>query len=151
MFPSPLPEPELPSLLLPPSVSTGVTGLLPLPPPLLRLLPLPSPLLLLLSTVLLPSMVSTLASVALASLTLVASTSLALVVSPPLPLQPLLLLQLLLLLLLLLLLQPVATEYIQLVAIQIVDKPLYFLARRMCDELHSTTQAINFSFGKVLT
>jgi hypothetical protein len=124
MFPSPLPDP---SLLLPPSVSTGVTGL-PLPPPLL-LLPLP---LLLLSTVLLPSMVSTLASVALASLTLVASTSLALVVSPPLPLQPLLLL------LLLLLLQPVATEYIQLVAIQIVDKPLYFLARRMCDELHST-------------
>jgi hypothetical protein len=143
MFPSPLPEPELPSLLLPPSVSTGVTGLLPLPPPLL-LLPLP---LLLLCTVLLPS----LASVALASLTLVVSTSLALVVSPPLPLQPLLLLQLLLLLLLLLLLQPVATEYIQLVAIQIVDKPLYFLARRMCDELHSTTQARNFSFGKVLT
>jgi hypothetical protein len=134
MFPSPLPEPELPSLLLPPSVSTGVTGLLPLPPPLL-LLPLP---LLLLCTVLLPSLASTLASVALASLTLVASTSLALVVSPPLPLQPLLLLQLLLLLLLLLLLQPVATEYIQLVAIQIVDKPLYFLARRMCDELHST-------------
>jgi hypothetical protein len=128
MFPSPLPEPELPSLLLPPSVSTGVTGLLPLPPPLL-LLPLP---LLLLCTVLLPSLASTLASVALASLTLVASTSLALVVSPPLPLQPLLLL------LLLLLLQPVATEYIQLVAIQIVDKPLYFLARRMCDELHST-------------
>jgi hypothetical protein len=122
MFPSPLPEPELPSLLLPPSVSTGVTGLLPLPPPLL-LLPLP---LLLLCTVLLPSLASTLASVALASLTLVASTSLALVVSPPLPLQPLLLLQ------------PVATEYIQLVAIQIVDKPLYFLARRMCDELHST-------------
>jgi ABC-type siderophore export system fused ATPase/permease subunit len=95
--------------------------------------PLP---LLLLCTVLLPSLASTLAStlasVALASLTLVASTSLALVVSPPLPLQPLLLL------LLLLLLQPVATEYIQLVAIQIVDKPLYFLARRMCDELHST-------------
>jgi hypothetical protein len=87
------------------------------------LLPLP---LLLLSTVLLPSMVSTLASVALASLTLVASTSLALVVSPPLPLQPLPLLQ------------PVATEYIQLVAIQIVDKPLYFLARRMCDELQLT-------------